>query len=332
MKIAIVKTSALGDIIHSGFILQFIKQKIPSVQIDWIIEAKFAPILEHNRDIHSILPIDISSIKKNYSQIFKQINLIRSYACNDYDIVIDLQGLIKSSIVSRILGKKVAGYDKTSIREGAASTLYHKKYAVAYDQNTIDRYRLLVAQALEITITPEEVLAKKPYLHYLSTDFEPFKNFFSSEKPNVIFIIGSTWPSRIYPKEQLLEIAQALPINILIPFGNAEEKADAEFLAQYASNVTVLPKMNLNQLKAVISHADLLIGNDTGPSYIAWANNIPSITLFGPTPPTRIYETPINKVLKSSSIVNPYKLDKNDFSIHDITVHTIIQEAQTLLQ
>ena len=330
MKIAIVKTSALGDIIHSAFILQFIKKKVPDAQIDWIVEEKFASILSHHPDIDNVLPINLSSIKKKFANIFNEIKRVRQYGETGYDIVIDMQGLIKSAITSKLLGKNVAGYDKNSIREGAASFFYSSSYDVPYDLNTIDRYRLLASKALGIEITKDEVMAKQPYLFYGKDAFEVSEPYFSQEKPNVLFIVGSTWESRIYPKKQFAIVAKALDANILVPFGNEAEKDFAEYLAAETDNVTVLPKMNLDQLKAVISHADLLIGNDTGPTYIAWANNIPSIILFGPTPPIRVYETKISKILKSPSKVDPYKLDKLDFSIKEIDPQTIVQTANKL--
>ena len=126
-------------------------------------------------------------------------------------------------------------------------------------------------------------------------------------------------------------MAQKLDANILIPFGSTSEKEMGAWLAKKSDNITLLPKMNLNALKALISHADLLIGNDTGPSFIAWANNIPSIILFGPTPPSRIYQTDISITLKSTSPINHYKLNKNDFSIKEISPDTIVSHAEKLL-
>ncbi len=180
-------------------------------------------------------------------------------------------------------------------------------------------------------MSKDSVMSKEPYLFYTPEDLESVAEFLVKDKANIVFVVGSTWQSRIYPKEQLVTIANALEANIIIPFGNQSEYEDAKFIEKSCKNVTVLPKISLNSLKALISNVDLLIGNDTGPSYIAWANNIPSITLFGPTPPTRIYETKINKVLKSSSHVDPYKLDKNDFSISEIKEEEIIKIAKELL-
>jgi heptosyltransferase-1 len=96
--------------------------------------------------------------------------------------------------------------------------------------------------------------------------------------------------------------------------------------------IQVMPKLNLDDLKHVIVHASLLIGNDTGPSHMAWALNRPSITLYGPTPIERSFQTPINKVLQSSSKINHFKLDKNDFSIKEIKASNIIKIANDLLR
>jgi heptosyltransferase-1 len=331
MKIAILKLSALGDIIHCAFVVQFIKQKIHNAQIDWIVEEGFASILKNNPNINNIKTVKLKSLKKNRLSIFKEIKKIREYSKHNYDIVIDFQGLLKSAISAKLLGKNVHGYDKNSTRESIASYLYTKKYDIPYNLNTIDRYRLLCAKSLNISITKEEVLKKEPYIFFQKSDFEISKSYFSNALPNIVFIIGSTWESRIYPKDELLEVAQRLEANILIPYGNEDERLDALYISTLCDRVKILPKMNLNELTALISNADLLIGNDTGPSYIAWANNIPSITLFGPTPATRIYETPINKLLKSSSIIDHYKLDKNDFSINEIRPSQIVKISKELL-
>ena len=96
--------------------------------------------------------------------------------------------------------------------------------------------------------------------------------------------------------------------------------------------ISVLPKLNLDDLKRIIWQSSLLIGNDTGPTHMAWVLNIPSITLFGSTPGYRnTYTTKINHILESESKVNPYKIDKNDFSIKTIKASDIITKAKELL-
>jgi len=97
MRIAIVKLSALGDIIHAMVALQFIKQHAPDIQIDWIVEERFAGILQYNPDISQILTVNLKALKNNKLAIFQEIKKIRRYAKKHYDLVIDAQGLIKSA-------------------------------------------------------------------------------------------------------------------------------------------------------------------------------------------------------------------------------------------
>jgi heptosyltransferase-1 len=255
---------------------------------------------------------------------------VRDYAKNNYDLVIDAQGLIKSAITANLLGKKTAGFDKNSVRETAAAWFYDVKVACAYETNTIDRNAFVLSNPLGFAITPEQILNKKPFLFFQNED-PIIYDYLSNDKANIVFVISSTWESRNYPAEKFIKVAEALQQNCLVVWGNDAEKQKAELMASQSEFIQVMPKLDLNSLKALIAKADLLIGNDTGPTHIAWGLNRPSITIFGPTPVSRVYQTDINKVVKSASIVNPYKLNKQDFSIKDIDEQEIITLAKALL-
>jgi heptosyltransferase-1 len=127
-------------------------------------------------------------------------------------------------------------------------------------------------------------------------------------------------------------VANLLHVNCLIAWGSDEEREAAEYIEKHSEFATMLPKLNLNALKALIDRSDLLIGNDTGPTHMAWAMNRPSVTIFGPTPVSRVHITKINKVVKSPSIIDPYKLNKQDFSIKEISPQEIVDIAQALLK
>ncbi|MDO9046953.1 MAG: lipopolysaccharide heptosyltransferase I [Methylobacter sp.] len=342
MKIAIVKLSALGDIVHAMVALQFIKAHSPQIQIDWIVEERFAEVLKHNPDIDNILTVNLKALKTNKAGIFAQLKKIRSYAKNNYDLVIDAQGLIKSAVTAKLVsagrmcmpqasrGKRIAGFDADSIREKAASWFYDVKVACAYDANTIDRNALILSSPLGIRITTEQILNKKPFLFFNNEDPQIY-DFLLKDRINIMLVIGSTWDSRNYPAAKFVKIAEALQQNCLVIWGNEQEKATAEWMSTQSELIKVMPKLELNSLKALIAKADLLIGNDTGPTHMAWGLNRPSITIFGPTPVSRVYQTDINKVVKSASIVNPYKLNKQDYSIKDIDEQEIIEQAKILL-
>ena len=330
MRIAIVKLSALGDIVHAMVALQFIKAQFGDIEIDWIVEERFAGLLQANPDISQILSVNIKALKKNKLTFFQELKKIRAYAKNNYDLVIDAQGLIKSAVTAKLLGKRIAGFDENSIREKTASRLYDIKIACAYDENTINRNATVLSAPLGFTITHDEILTKKPFL-FVENASQELDGYFPSKLNTVMFVIGSTWASRNYPVEKFVKIAQALPDNCVVLWGNAQEKANADWMSKQCGNITVLPQMDLNNLKSAVARADLVIGNDTGPTHMAWAANKPSITIFGPTPTSRVYQTAINKVVKSDSIVNPYKLNKQDFSIRTIDEHEIIDQAKYLL-
>ena len=329
-RIAIIKLSAMGDIIHAMVALQYIKRKYPNLQIDWFVESTFAPILENNPDINQIIKLDLKSIKKDKKEIINQIKLIKKYEKNSYDLVIDAQGLIKSAIVSFFLGKSRVGFSKNSTREKLASFFYTKKVDIAYDKNAIERNVKILSQALNFEITKDDILNKKPFLFYKNEN-EVIYEYLSKDKKNVLFVIGASWPSKMYSKEKFAKIINNLDENCLITWGNEAEKDIADFIANI-SKAKVLPKLDLNSLKAIMSKVDLVIGNDTGPTHMAWALNIPSITLFGNTPGYRnTYITNTNKIIESKSIVNPFKLDRNDFSIKEIDENEIINTAKGLL-
>ena len=330
MKIAIVKLSALGDIVHAMVALQFIKANSPAIQIDWIVEDRFAEVLKYNPDIDHILTVNLKSLKTNKAGIFQQIKNVRNYALNNYDLVIDAQGLIKSALTARLLGKRIAGFDADSAREKAAAWFYDVKVACAYKTNTIDRNALVLSSPLGINITTEQILDKKPFLFFSNED-QRLYDFLLKDRINIVLVIGSTWDSRNYPADKFVQIAQALQHNCLVVWGNDQERKKAEWMSMQSDTIKVMPGLDLNNLKALIAHADLLIGNDTGPTHMAWALNKPSITLFGPTPVSRVYQTNINKVVKSASLVNPNKLNKQDLSIKEIDENEIIELAKTLL-
>ncbi|MDD4913660.1 MAG: lipopolysaccharide heptosyltransferase I [Methylococcales bacterium] len=329
MKIAIVKLSALGDIIHAMVALQFIKADYPAAQIDWLVEQNFSDILADNPDINRILPVNLKSLKTHKSGLLKEIATIKAYAKQQYDLVIDAQGLIKSALAARLLSSSCIGFDKNSIREKPAAWLYGQTVACPYDANSIDRNVGILTRPLGIQVSSQQILGKQPFLFHHSPE-QPVDNFLQAGVANVLLVIGSTWPSRNYPREKFLQIVRGLAANCLICWGNAQERQAAEWIA-LRSEARVLPRLSLNDLKYLISRTDLLIGNDTGPTHMAWGLNRPSITLFGPTPISRVYLTDINKVLKSPSAVNPFKLNKNDFSIAEIPETEVIALAKSLL-
>ena len=330
MKIAIVKLSALGDIVHAMVILQFIKNFNQAITVDWFVEESYKKLLEFNPDINKVHVINTKEVKQKKSLyfLFKELRKVRHLG--PYDLVIDMQGLIKSAIISRLIPSKVTlGFDKSSAREGLASIFYNKTFKYGYDENVIERNLEIISFALKLNVNKHVIKNKSPFLYssqrYLNVNL-------SNAKKNILLIPGASYKHKCYPVKKLAELTTLIDANFLIIWGNLEEKKMAEEIQAQASSVGICEKLSLDLLKSLISQVDLVIGPDTGPTHIAWALNVPSITLFGPTPGYRnSYPTKINKIIESKSMVNPYKIDKHDNSIKDIDVIEVARVSRELL-
>jgi len=328
--IAIVRLSALGDIVNATIVLQFIKQEYPNIQIDWITEEVFAPLLEQHPLLHKVHTINLKKIKKEKSISLLKKTVSKLKNLPKYDLIIDMQGLLKSALVARFIGKKIHGYDKNSAREKLSALFYASTSNIAYDLSVIKRNVLLFNDALRLHVSDEMIQNKLPTLPF-------YKQLSFTQEPYIVFVIGASWKSKIYPKESVAKVCKALTCKgfeaykTYIVWGNEQEKSDAEFIASLVENAQTTPKLSLPELCALISHAKLVIGNDTGPTHMAWAYNIPSITLFGPTNERMIYETSQNIALHSNSKVDIFHINKNDFSIQNIDPQTIITKAKELL-
>lgn len=330
MRIAIVKLSAMGDIIHSMVVIQFIKKYNKEISIDWFVEESYKDLLESHPDINKVHSVNIKLAKKNKSLfiLFKEYKKITK--CASYDLVIDMQGLIKSAIISKLIPSKLLiGFDRHSAREGLASFFYSKTFKIDYKENVLKRNFELIKFALNLPYNFSNLGKKLPFL--FTRDNFNF-NYLSKNKNNVLLIPGASHPSKRYSTDKFIKLTEILDANFLIIWGDEGEKLLAKKIKKFAPNVNIINKISLDRLISLVYQIDLVIGPDTGPTHIGWALNIPSITLFGPTPGNRnTLITSINKVIESESFVNPYKISKNDFSINSIDASEIAELAMKLL-
>ena len=331
MKIAIVKLSALGDIVHAMVVLQFIKNHYPKIEIDWVVEKDFKELLESHPDINKVHVVNIKNAKKKKSIYLLLNELRRVRKFGPYDLVIDLQGLIKSALITRMISAdKTFGFDKYSARESLAANFYKQTFNFDYDKNIVERNIALISFALKIPIIEENIQEKIPFLFSSRTNF--FRTL-SSFKKNILLIPGASFKSKCYPVEKFAEVATEIDANFLIIWGNQKEKIMADKIKALSPKVIICEKLSLDALISLISQVDFVLGSDTGPTHMAWALNKSSITLFGSTPGHRnCYITKNNRIIESNSEVNPYKIDKNDYSIQDIDVHEIVQVYEDLLK
>jgi len=326
MKIAIVRLSALGDIFQSMIVLQFIKSRYPAAQIDWFVDSFYEDALKDNEDIDKIIPINLKKLKNDFSikELFKIVKELKS--CPVYDYIFDLQGLLKSALVSRLIpGKNRVGFDKKSIRERFAVYFYSRTFFVPYNENVIKRYIGIFNKSLNLNVTSKEILNKKSIFRYP-------KNLNSANKKGLI-IIGASFESKIYPVENFAKVINSLGLDFIVLWKTTLEKKMATQLVSLTNRAKLSESLDISELKSLVTNSSIVIGGDTGPTHLAWAMNVPSITIFGPTPIERnFFQTKINYGIKSNSQVNAYKINKNDFSIRDINSDEICLLAKRILK
>jgi heptosyltransferase I len=330
MKIAIVKLSALGDIVHAMVVLQFIKKFNNKILVDWVVDESFKDLLEFHPDIHKLYTVKLKNAKKKKSFYLLYKELKRTQQFGPYDLVIDMQGLIKSALIARFIPSKITlGFEKSSARESLASIFYNKVFKISYNKNVIERNFELIKFALDFPFNLEDLLSKLPFLH---SDQRYINASLSDIKKNIILIPGASFASKQYPVENFAEVIHLLDANYFIVWGNDEEKLLADKIKHLAPHVNICEKLSIESLISLVSQIDLIIGPDTGPTHIGWALNVPSITIFGPTPGYRnTLVTAKNKIIESESDVNPNRINKNDYSISGINAIKVVEIAKSLL-
>ena len=311
-------------------VLQFIKQKYPHSVIDWFVEDSLKGVLENNPHISHIQTIRFSEAKRKRSLVILINEITKLRKLKKYDFVIDIQNLIKSAVVARLIPSvRTIGLDKNSSRERLASIFYSEKYLIEHSMNVIKRNVTIISDSLKIQISHDDIINKSPFLFFNSFSFS---DLISKKKPNILLIPGASFISKMYPVSKYAQLSEKIDANFIVLWGNASEKKIAQQIKLLSPQVSITSKLSIDNLKALVASVDLIIGSDTGPTHMAWALNKPSITLFGPTPGYRnTYKTNINKVIESDSIVNPLKINKNDNSIKNIDIHEIIKTALTLI-
>ncbi|MFZ7305525.1 lipopolysaccharide heptosyltransferase RfaC [Avibacterium avium] len=285
MRICLVKTSSMGDVIHTLPALTDAQKALPNLQVDWVVEENFAEIPTWHSAVKQVIPVAIRRWRKQllqrktwqewqaYRQLLQQ---------NQYDAVIDAQGLVKSALFAVRLAQGVKhGYDKHSARESLAALFYDERYAIDYQQHAVERIRQLFAQALGYALPNQQgdygIAQHFPVQHSLP--------------PYVLLIHATTRSDKHWCNQEWKKLAQnltALGFAVHLPWGNEKEKQAAEWIAQGIENAIVLPKMDLTALAQHIANAQTVISVDTGLAHLTAALDKPNITLYGATNPDLI--------------------------------------------
>ena len=282
MRVLLIKTSSLGDVIHTLPALTDAQAAIPGIRFDWVVEEGFAEIPVWHPAVAEVIPVAIRRWRKSPLKTLRSGEWQRfrkRLHSHKYDLIIDAQGLLKSAVLTLGLKTPVVGLDAESIREPLASRFYDEKISVPRDQHAVERVRQLFAQALNYRL-PKTI-----------GDYGLNSAWLAGEQSGaeyVVFLHGTTWVTKHWPElywRQLAELAVEQGLRVQLPWGNEAEKARAERIAKGLGGVQVLPKLPLAGVATILAGARACVAVDTGLGHLAAALDVPTVSLYGPTNP-----------------------------------------------
>lgn len=283
MKMLLVKTSSLGDVVHMLPAITDAVQQRTNLQIDWVVEENFAEVPAWHQGVHKILPIALRRWRK---QLFFAVTrheiqqFMHTLQAENYDLILDTQGLLKSAAIACLARGTRHGYDRHSIREPLASWCYQQRHTVSRQQHAITRNRLLTAAALGYTMDAMP-------MNYGITQTTFSSPTIDLPQRYIIAFHGTSRRAKEWSESYWQALIQAMAergIHTLLPWGNAREQTRAEYLAKH-TYAHALPHCSLSQLAAIIQGAIGIIGMDTGLMHIAAALNQRCMALYPATEP-----------------------------------------------
>lgn len=337
MRVGIIRSSALGDIIVSAVFLPYFKMLYPRASIHWFVDEIFGDILEYSPCIDKLYKFPFKRIfsSKNPLEIFKLYKNLQ--ACERYDVLIDMQGLFKSAVIGTMIKKtQFFGFDRNSIREKIASLLYSQKIAIPYDKNILERNSKVLFGSFGIEVELEEAIKVRQMAFgcsQISRDKIHQLGIFSRDKKNILFVLETSKANKTYPIEQYCKLARILAsynVKILLLWHSDFDTAE-ELFNQVCNEVEtiLLPKISLDELKALIERVDVVVGGDTGVTHLGWALDRASVTLYGNTPIKRFRLPGRKNIVLTGN--EEAKYNKKDFSIRWISPKNIAMEIKKLL-
>ncbi len=327
-KILIVKPSSLGDIIHSLSFLNSIKSYFPKAEIHWVISKGLEGLLEGHPMINRLIIINKDMWKKisRTRETMKEVRqLFKELRNENYDLVIDLQGLLRSGIITKITGAPVrVGFKEA--REGSRFFYTHKVEG-GKDIHAVDRY-LKVAEFLGCDIS--NVCFPLP----LSVDSSLITRHSSLPDDYAVIVPGARWETKRWPAERFGELVALLPLKSIIVGSKADVNiADKIVSLSNGKASSLAGKTTLKDLIEIMRGARFVVSNDSGPMHIAVATGTPVIAIFGPTSPQRTgpYRND-HIVIKSGLECSPcFKKKCKKFDCMDaITVDMVMEKIKTI--
>lgn len=281
-KILIIKPSSLGDVIQSLPVAAALKKYWPGVRIEWLINNNYRALLELCPDIDKTISFHRHRWGRitNFGRTLKEFgSLLAEIRQEKFDLVLDLQGLFRSGLVTGLSGaKRKVGF--RNARE-LAWIFYSSRVELAIDkQNALRRYLDIIA-SLGVSVTKPKCGLNIP---------QQLKEWANKQWPvtetRIVICPGSRWQTKRWPAAKFVQLINELNASILLIGEDSERDVARQIVTgSKKSIINFVAKTDLQELTALLASSHLLVTNDSGPMHLAAALETPVVALFGPTDP-----------------------------------------------
>lgn len=290
MKILVVRLSSLGDILHLFPAISDLRRRHPDAEIHWLVEPAFAEVAGWHQGVDRVISVPLRAHKKTWWRIPKLLRGLREQLrAENYDLVLDAQGLLKSALLARLAGKPIWGLSAASARESLAAKFYRRTADIPKGLHVIDKNRQLVSQLFGIDASGPADYGLEQFHSRLQQTALPDPLMQATAQPYLVLLHGTTWNSKYWPESswrELIALLTAQGMRCLLPWGNEAERERAERLQTAGgANALVLPRMTLTELMGVLLRARGFVSVESGIGHLAAALGLPGMMLHGPTDP-----------------------------------------------
>jgi lipopolysaccharide heptosyltransferase I len=295
-RIAIIKLSSLGDVVHALPVAHALRRALPSAHLTWVVEAREYAILRDHPDLDAVVPVDTRLWRRliwrpaGAREVLGKVGRLRERIRRaSFDVAIDLQGLLKSGLLTAYTGAPLRiGFSAGRCRE-RWNALFTNRRVTPPDsaRHVVEQYLALLAP-LGIEPGPAEFHVPVPAAAERRIEELLVKEGVKPGDRLVAINPGAGHPQKRWSVARFGALAERLATEagarLLLLWGPDEAHMAREISLALPGNSAILaPPTDLGELTALLKRCRLMIANDTGPLHLAAALGTPSLGLYGPT-------------------------------------------------
>lgn len=345
-RFLIVRLGSMGDVIHTMPAVQALRLAFPSAYIGWVIEERWSELLctlwyprsgprsEQRPLVDRVHHVNTKVWRRNllHFHVWEEMaTALSDLRGGEYDAAIDLQGAIRSAVVTR-LSKAPTIYGSATPRESVATMFYTRQVQLDAAHVVEQNMELVAAVTRQRPPVPSLELPRDPAAE------EWCLKFVSQRTPARVVLMnpGAGWGAKQWPAERYGVVAKALAddgLSVLVNYGPGEEEL-AQAVVTSSEGKAHPVHCSLAELIALTRRTDLLVGGDTGPLHLAAALKVPVVAIFGPTNPVRNgpFETRCVVLRSPESATSHSRRPEPEAGLLTIMPEQVIDAARRLLR